>query len=71
MSEGLAKKWNILTYLRQSKEELEKVSWPSRDTTIRYSLLVVGTTVVLSATLALLDGGLSIGLQKLIELTAK
>lgn len=71
MSEGLAKKLNLLTYLRQCKEELEKVTWPTRETTIRYSLLVIGTTVGLSATLALLDGGLSAGLQKLIELVGK
>ena len=56
-------------YFRESKEELEKVTWPTRQTTIRYSLLVVAVSVGVGLLFAGLDSGLTIGFEKLIELT--
>lgn len=51
---------NALTeYLRSSKQELEKVSWPSRQDTIRYSSLVLGVSLVVAAFFASLDFGLN------------
>lgn len=58
-------------YFRESKEELEKVTWPTRQTTIRYSLLVVAVSVGVGLLFAALDSGLTIGFEKLIGLTNK
>ena len=58
----------LVNYLRESKEELEKVSWPSRADTLRYSGIVIGMSVVLAVFFAALDYGLSHGLEKLVSL---
>jgi preprotein translocase subunit SecE len=45
-------------YFRSSKAELQKVAWPSRRDTIRYSALVVAVSVIVAVFFALLDSGL-------------
>lgn len=54
---------NFITYVRSSKAELEKVTWPTRQLTIRYSLLVVGVSAVMAAFFATLDFGLGKGVD--------
>ena len=49
----------LINYFRSAKAELEKVSWPTRQDTIRYSLLVVGVSAITAAFFAALDFGLS------------
>lgn len=53
----------ILEYFRTSKEELEKVSWPSKQDTLRYSTLIV----VGSVAAALFFGALDFGLSRLVQ----
>ena len=61
----------FVQYLREAKEELGKVAWPSRQNTIRYASFVIGTSVVVAVFLGVLDWGLTIGLEQLIALTQK
>ncbi len=49
----------IRDYLRSSIAELKKVTWPSRQMTIRYSLLVLVASTALAVFFAALDFGLS------------
>lgn len=56
----------LTAYLRESKEELEKVAWPTRQDTFRYTVLVVGTCVILAVAIAALDAGLTTGLEWLV-----
>ncbi|MBI4139183.1 preprotein translocase subunit SecE [Candidatus Uhrbacteria bacterium] len=49
----------IVSYLRSSVAELKKVSWPSRQDTLRYGLLVVVVSSVLAVFFVVLDFGLS------------
>lgn len=58
-------------YIRESKEELEKVTWPTRQQTLRYSLLVVAASVGMGLFFAALDASLNLGFEKLIGLTTK
>lgn len=60
--------WGI-RYLREVKEELEKVAWPTRSDVLRYSALVVIVAVGMAAFFALLDWALTLGLEKLISLS--
>jgi len=55
----------FVDYLRSSKHELTKVSWPSKQTTTRYSLLVI----VISLSVAAFFGVLDIGLTELVNKT--
>ncbi len=48
----------LISYFRSAKAELEKVSWPTRQDTLRYSLLVVGVSAVTAIFFAALDFGL-------------
>ena len=49
---------SIVNYLRSSRAELQKVTWPSRKDTIRYSALVLSVSIVVAAFFAALDYGL-------------
>jgi len=44
-----------IEYFRSAKSEMFKVSWPSRRDTLRYSALIIGICVVISAFFATLD----------------
>ncbi|OGL62800.1 preprotein translocase subunit SecE [Candidatus Uhrbacteria bacterium RIFCSPHIGHO2_02_FULL_47_44] len=58
----------LLQYFRESAEEIRKVSWPSKQDTFKYSVIVVGLCVILAVFFAGLDWVLALGIQKLIEI---
>ncbi|HBP00168.1 MAG: Preprotein translocase [Candidatus Uhrbacteria bacterium GW2011_GWF2_41_16] len=68
--ETTQKRFNLLTYLRESKEEFSKVTWPSRKETFRYSLLIIIGCTILAAFIAFLDWTFTLGLNKLIDLAS-
>ena len=45
----------IGTFLREVKTETKRVNWPTREETIRYTLIVVGVSLVVAAYLGGLD----------------
>jgi len=47
--------FNPLTYVKESKQELEKVIWPSREQTIRFTLIVIAASLVVGIYVAGLD----------------
>jgi len=52
--------WKAITnYLRGAVDELRKVSWPTRQETVRYSVIVIVAIIISVALLALIDYGLS------------
>jgi preprotein translocase subunit SecE len=69
MTETLKKKLNPIGYLKEAREELGKVTWPSKKEAWRYSLIVIAVTVALAAFFAILDWLLNLGLDKLISIT--
>ncbi|HEU0050769.1 MAG TPA: preprotein translocase subunit SecE [Patescibacteria group bacterium] len=56
----------VIAYFRSSKAELEKVSWPSKKDTMRYSALIIGITMVVSVFFLLLDSGLHAGIEAIL-----
>lgn len=56
----------FVNYLRASKIELEKVAWPTKESVIRYSALVVGVSVIAAIFFASLDTALHAGITSLI-----
>lgn len=48
----------LVEYLRSSKHELTKVTWPSRQQTIRYSSMVIIISLSVAAFFGLMDYGL-------------
>ena len=55
----------FVTYIRSSKQELTKVTWPNKQVTTRYSVLVI----VISLGVAAFFGVLDVGLTKLVNKT--
>lgn len=46
---------NIITFLKEVREELLKVSWPARQQTIKYTILVILVAVTVGVFLGGLD----------------
>lgn len=53
-------------YINETKAELKHVSWPTRQQTIIYTLLVIGISVALSAYLGLFDYIFTAGIKSFI-----
>ena len=45
----------IITFLKEVHLELKKVNWPTRQETLRYTLIVIGISAVVAAFLGGLD----------------
>ena len=45
-------------YLREVREELRKVAWPTRPEVVRYSIIVTATIVVYTAYIGAIDYGM-------------
>ena len=46
---------NPVSFLKEVKEELLKVTWPTREQTVRYTVLVIAVAVVVGVFLGGLD----------------
>lgn len=57
----------IIQFLKEVRQELEKVRWPTRLEAVKLTLIVVGVSVVLGIYI----GGLDFILTKIIELLIK
>ncbi len=56
----------IISYIKESKDELKKVIWPSRKETIKYTILVIGISIATAIFLGAIDFGLNIVIEKII-----
>ena len=54
----------LFNYFKGAKEELAKVVWPSRQTTINHTLMVI----LISVGIALFLGAIDYGLSRLLEI---
>jgi preprotein translocase subunit SecE len=45
----------LTTYLTETKTELKRVVWPSRQDTVKYTLIVIGISAVIAVFLGALD----------------
>lgn len=54
----------VKTFIKESRQEFDRVDWPSREDTVRYTLFVIGISLALAALL----GGLDYIFVNLLEL---
>ena len=45
----------VFTFLKEAKEELKKVDWPSRKKTINYTIIVIQVSLAVALFLGILD----------------
>ncbi len=57
----------IIQFLREAREELKKVTWPSKDDVTKFTIVVVITVFIISMFLWLVDRALML----LIEMVVK
>ncbi|MBU0597598.1 preprotein translocase subunit SecE [Patescibacteria group bacterium] len=57
----------IAKYVKESKDELKKVVWPSRKDTIKFTLLVIGISFATAVFLGALDFGFNIVVKQVIK----
>ncbi len=56
----------LTNYLKASRDDLRKVTWPTRQTVIRDTLVVIGFSVGLAVFFGVVDYGLTKGLAYII-----
>lgn len=59
---------NIQSYFVGVVSELKKTSWPSRQTLINYTIIVLLSSAISIAILTVIDLGLSKGIEALINI---
>ena len=57
----------FVSYLRESKQELEKVTWPTQKETVRYTILTIVLSILMAAYFGVLDFILNSGFTALLE----
>jgi preprotein translocase subunit SecE len=57
---------NIVKFIKESRDELKKVSWPSRQTTIRYTFIVVVASLIVGLVTGAFDYALTLILEKVV-----
>ncbi len=56
----------LSNYLLETKEEMKHVSWPTRNQTIIFTVLVIVISIAVAAYLGLFDYLFSLGLKSII-----
>ena len=57
----------VVIFLKEAKEELKKVSWPSKKETWQKTLIVISFSLIVALILGLFDATLTFLLRKIIE----
>jgi len=56
----------LVQFLKEVRVELAKVSWPTRNQTIVYTLVVIGISIFMAVYLGLLDFGYKLIIDKFL-----
>ena len=57
---------SIMQFLKEVRVELAKVSWPTRNQTVLYTLVVIGISLFMAVFLGLLDFGYKFIIDKFL-----
>lgn len=55
-----------ISFVRESKDELQKVNWPTREQTVRYTIIVVLASAVVGLVIGGFDYLLTLIFEKII-----
>jgi len=51
----LGKRFSITRYLKETRSELRKVTWPTREEAIKLTIVVIVTIIVMATLLGVID----------------
>lgn len=57
----------LIQYIKDSKTELKKVTWPTKKQTVNHTILVIGFSLAVATFLGILDFVFDLGLKELIQ----
>jgi len=57
----------LTNYVKESVEEMKKVTWPTKKETSNYTLLVIGISIAVALFLGLLDYIFNYGFQFIVK----
>ena len=57
----------LIQYIKDSKEELKHVTWPTKKEVRRHTILVIAVSLGVAAFLGIIDYILNFGLEKIIK----
>lgn len=60
----------VMTYLHDALEDLRQVRWPTRQQAVRFSVIVIGFTLLCAIAFGLIDLALSIALKGILSLAS-
>jgi preprotein translocase subunit SecE len=55
-----------LAFVKEARDELKKVTWPTRQTTIRYTLIVIIASIIVGLVIGGIDYLFQLGLESII-----
>lgn len=56
----------IMTFMKEARDELKKVTWPTRQTTIRYTIIVIIASLGVGLVIGGIDYLFQLGLESII-----
>ncbi|MFO7807345.1 MAG: preprotein translocase subunit SecE [Candidatus Moraniibacteriota bacterium] len=56
----------VINFLKEARDELKKVSWPNKEQTFKYTLVVIGVSLAVAIFLGVLDLVFSGAIEKFI-----
>jgi preprotein translocase subunit SecE len=57
----------IVNYIKESIAEIKKVSWPTKQETKKYTLMIIGISIGLALIIMILDKSFGLGLNFIIN----
>lgn len=63
----MAAKFNLIQYIKESREELRHVTWPNKKEIRRHTLLVIALSLAMAIFLGAVDYILVFGLETIIK----
>jgi len=56
----------VVSYIRESRQELKNVQWPTRQETIRYTVVILAVSFVVAVATSAIDTVLTFAVQKFV-----
>ncbi len=56
----------VASYIRESRQELKNVQWPTRQETIRYTIVILSVSLVVAAVTGVLDAAFTFAVQNFL-----
>lgn len=57
---------SIVRFFKEARDELKKVTWPSREATIRYTIIVIIASLAVGGIIGGIDYVFTLGLERII-----